>query len=129
MNRIELRPRLRARRGTAAVELALALPVLLTLVLGVVDVTRAIQSRSALDQAAAAGARRAMDSSVADSLIRATVTATAAPVIPTVTITRGGDSVVVKVASTISSFMPGAKYLWGGPITINSSAVALVVPP
>jgi Flp pilus assembly protein TadG len=116
----------RNRRGTATVELALALPALLVLFLGVVDVTRAMQKRSLLNDAATAGARRAMETTATDSSIRAVVAAAASPIVPTIDITRASDSLVVAVSAPQTPLLPAANLIWDGPLTIRSVAVALL---
>jgi Flp pilus assembly protein TadG len=122
--------RARERRGTAAVELVIALPVLMMLVLGIVDVGRVLTTSSALHRAVASGARRASDASVADTAITSIVNAAASPIVPTsVTVTRAADSVVVTAASSVQSMTPLWHLLWAsGTITVNSTAAARVTP-
>jgi Flp pilus assembly pilin Flp len=54
------RDRLRGRRGTAAVEFALALPLLTLVLLGVLDLGRAAEQTIRLEAAARAGAQYAL---------------------------------------------------------------------
>jgi Flp pilus assembly protein TadG len=56
-------PRSRRRDGTASVELALMMPILLTLMVGLWEVGRCVQVQNVLDDAARVGARQAASGS------------------------------------------------------------------
>jgi Flp pilus assembly protein TadG len=122
----------RSRGGHATVELVLALPVLMIFVLGVADVGRVMTASAELHRALASGAARAIDKTLPDSSIAATVVKAAAPLVLTpaaITVTRGGDSLVVSASTTVRSFTPGARYVWpNAMITVSGAAVTRVTP-
>jgi Flp pilus assembly protein TadG len=118
----------KARKGSAAVELALALPVLMIFALGIVDVGRVLNTSAALKRGVSAGARRASDPAIADTAIISIVGAAANPVVPaTSNIARAGDSVVVAASASVTSLTPLWHLIWATPtITVNASATARI---
>lgn len=68
-------------RGQALVELALALPVILALAVGIAELSEVGVARLALEHAAAEGAREGALTNE-DALVRASVVASAAPLDP-----------------------------------------------
>jgi Flp pilus assembly protein TadG len=123
--------RVRARLGHATVELVLALPVLLILALGIIDVGRVMTTSSSLRRAVASGARQGIDAIVPDSAIVSIVRAAASPIVPASIVTaRAGDSVVVTASASVQSMTPLWHLIWAtGTITVNSAATARVSSP
>lgn len=67
------RSRARRRRGTATVELALVLPLLLTLLGGTLEVSRLLEARTVLSQAAREGGRQAAAGRLSEEGVRQVV--------------------------------------------------------
>lgn len=112
-----------SERGTALIEFALVLPLLLVLTLAVVDLSRAFYAKNVVEQAAREGVRLLAVSSTADSaLVRARVLEVAKFGGVTVTgLTISGPDaarqVQVDVQSQFSWLMPGLFNLVGAEIT------------
>lgn len=106
-------PQARGRWGAATVELAVCLPMMMTIVLGSIEATNAVFLRQALAQAAYEGARAASTSGVDDATARARcqavltarnihgATITITPTI--VTNTARGTDVTVQVAAPVTA--------------------------
>ncbi len=108
------------QRGTALIEFALVLPMLIVLTFLVVDLSRAFMMKSLLDQAAREGARTlAADSTSARAMAMATNLTTAAGLDPSrVTVTYDqavaqGDPVTVTVSADFHWLYPGVLQLFG----------------
>jgi Flp pilus assembly protein TadG len=113
--------------GTAAVEFALVLPLLLVIALALVQVGLLARDRLVVESAARAGARTAaVESDLAS--IRSAVTMSAPSLHPasvSVAVTRaGGRGEPVSVTVTYSSAVrvPFVRWLLGGGVTMTSSA-------
>ena len=119
-----------ARNGHAAAELVIALPVLMIFMLGIADVGRVMTASASLHRAVASAATRGIDKTLTDTVIK-TVVVTEYPGLPmaNVTVTRGGDSLIVSASTTVTSFTPLAHYVWpNSTITVNAAAVTRVEP-
>jgi len=122
-------PRRACQRGTAAVEFALVLPLVLVVVLGLVQVGLLARDRLLVEAAARAGARAAAIDVDADA-VRAAALA-AAPGLDgaraTVDVTRTGtrgDPVQVRVVYADTLRVPFIGWLVGTDVTMTSTAVA-----
>jgi Flp pilus assembly protein TadG len=115
------------RRGAAAVELVLVLPVLLLLVVAAVDVARSIDASLTMQQAALAGARRAMLPGATNADVLASVTAAAGTLVPTTSIVRAADSIIVTVNYQMAAVTPFAGLVWSNrSIPVQKRSVALI---
>ncbi len=123
--------RLSDRKGQAAVELALILPVLVLLLLGMLQVGIVLEDYLQLQQAVEQGARAA-SLGAADAAIQQTVDGAAPSLIPsalTVTVTpaasdrQSGTDVTVQGSYSISVSIPLLSPLLGGGLEISSQSV------
>jgi Flp pilus assembly protein TadG len=122
----------RGERGTALIEFALVLPLLLVLTVAAVDFGRAFFVKNVLEQAAREGARVRVVSTAADSgAVTARVNQVAGACKVTVTgltVTVGADkSVKVKVDGQFNWIFPGIFNLFGAgftnPMNLHGNAV------
>ena len=118
-----------SQRGSAAVEFALVLPLVLVVVLALVQVGLFVRDRQLVEAAARAGARAA---AVQDdpTAIRAASLAAAPgldPALATVEVARSGtrgDPVEVRISYADPARVPLVAWLVGSGVTMASSAVA-----
>lgn len=125
------RPWLFGRKGQAAVELALILPVLVLLLLGMLQVGIVLQDYLQLQQAVEQGARAA-SLGASDTAIQQTVDQSAPSLSPqalTVTVTPpasdrlSGSDIEVQGTYSISISIPLLTPLLGGQLQISSQSV------
>jgi hypothetical protein len=114
-------PRLEEHRshGQSFVELALVLPMLLVMTLGVFEFGRLIYTVTCVSHAARDGARIAMNRSVSDAAVRQRVIDSAEPItIATddiaISSRAPGQAFTVTVSYGFSSPIPLVNELWGG---------------
>jgi Flp pilus assembly protein TadG len=117
----------RSDRGSAAVEFALVLPILLMLALAVVQVGLFVRDDLVVAGSARAGARQAAVSSDDDS-VRTAVSQDAPGLDPTridVTISRTqrGGPATVSVAYSAPQTVPFVGWLFPSPVTLHATAV------
>ena len=127
-----VRARSRDERGSAAVEFALVLPLLLMLIFGIIDFGRMLNDKITLTEAAREGARSAALQTAADGIARAKVlTADVGPT--TETITDCTDDAATQAEATINynfrfvtpiGFMAG--FLSGGNNTVPLQAKSVM---
>lgn len=133
-SRIGTRPSsLRSESGTALIEFALVLPLILVLAMGMLDFGRAFHTKSLLDQAAREGARAAVITSPDLDVVTSRVNAILAPAgvaATTVSVTgptAGSYLDSVYVATTFTFVTPGIYALVGGDygntLSLSSSCV------
>jgi len=127
------RKRLRSDSGEALVEMALVLPILLVLSLGMLDFGRAFHAKSLLDQAAREGARVAvvppMDVAVAQARVQAVLVSGGITTAPTATVSAlsPDNMITVTVTYNFQFVTPGIFRLFGAgfgntiPMTGRSS--------
>lgn len=126
MKAIQHHPR-RGERGTALIEFALILPLLLVVTIAVVDFGRAFFVKNVLEQAAREGVRlRAVTSSADSMLVTQRVNAVAAPANVTITnvLIEGptpAKQVHVKVTASFNWIFPGVFNLVGASFTNPTS--------
>jgi Flp pilus assembly protein TadG len=123
----------RAERGTALIEFALVLPLLLVMTVAAVDFGRAFFVKNVVAQAAREGVRlRAVSSSADSSLVRARVlrVANASNVTVTTLAITGPDAsrqVTVRVTAEFNWIFPGVFNLFGAnftnPVSLTGEAV------
>jgi Flp pilus assembly protein TadG len=114
-----MRRRLRAERGQSAVELALILPVLITILYAAVQFGQVYLQYQEVSAATSEGARRASTmATVADPGRTSTIVATV----------RGGTSVGTTTAFDSSSLGVSVSSTWtpGAPVTVTSTYPASV---
>lgn len=122
----------RVRGGSAIVELALSITLVLFLALGIVEYARAFYTSIELGDAARAGARLAADTAASDATIRTAVQSAAAPLVPTsITVDRSvTGQVALKVSYNFTSTVPLISSLWvGGVRRIERTASARLPTP
>lgn len=119
MNRVT--PAARAGEGTAAVEFALSLPVVLLLILGILDLGRALSAYVTVGNASREGLRFAQMSPAAGADIAGAVSARSAPL----------DASRLSVTATYSNDSGSSWQAWAtggsGAIIANSTAVRVAV--
>ena len=127
--RHEQRWRLRVcdRRGSAAVEFALVLPIVLTVVLALVQVGLLVRDRLLVESAVRSGARTAAvgpeDDPVRDAVLRAAPALDPAGV--TVSVARSGaqgEPVTVTVSYVDAIRVPIVAWLFPGGVTMRAEA-------
>ena len=111
----------RQNSGSALIEVAFVLPILLVLVMGMLDFGRAFHVKSLLDQAAREGCRVAVVTAPDPALVDSRVTAilTAGGITPgTITVTGPDPSrmVTVTVNATFTFVTPGVLALVNGSL-------------
>jgi Flp pilus assembly protein TadG len=122
-------PRLREERGTAAVEFALVLPLLLTVALALVEVGLLARDRLLVEAAARAGARAAT-AETDEGAIRDDAVAAAPGLDPadlTVIVTRSGsrgDPVTVTIGYIDTVRVPFIGWLMGTSVSMQTEASA-----
>lgn len=132
LNRINRRPGRRASRGVAAVEFAIVAPIFFLLVIGIIEVGRAIMVQQVLINASRVGARRAaMLSSTEEDVLAAVTEFTSGVGVNSVTATvspdpetaEGGTSLTVSTSVSYAnvSWLPTPWFMGGK--TLSSSAV------
>jgi len=124
--------RRRAEAGTALIEFALVLPILLVLAMGMIDFGRAFHMKGLLDQAAREGARIAVVTTPDPDLVTARVNAVMgsggyAPGTVAVVGPDPANMVTVTVTSTFTFITPGVFALIGaspgGDISMTGQCV------
>jgi Flp pilus assembly protein TadG len=108
-------PRLIRRRGVAATEFAIVAPIFFLLIIGVIEVGRAIMVQQVLINAARAGARRAvMLSSTQQETLDAVTDFTDSVGVPTVTasVTPDPGAAAAGTAITVSASVNFASVSW-----------------
>jgi len=106
---------LRSESGEALVEMALVLPILLVLSLGMLDFGRAFHTKSLLDQAAREGARVAVVTAPDVGIVQGRVDDLLGTMPHTTTVSAVGPNrmVTVTVTATFTFFTPGVFTLIG----------------
>jgi Flp pilus assembly protein TadG len=105
------------RSGQSIVELAIVVPVLILMAVGVFEFGRALHAYVTVTHAARDGARIAMTASASDAKIKKHVQDGAQPLtIPdgNITINRGGGQATVKVKYGFTTPVPLISEFWGG---------------
>jgi Flp pilus assembly protein TadG len=125
---VERRSRLRDREGgTAAVEFALVLPLVLVIALALVQVGLLVRDRLLVESAARAGARTAA-LQPDDAAVRSAVASSAPDLDPAgldVTVVRAGvqgDPVTVTVAYGSAVRIPLIDWLFGATVSMSATA-------
>jgi Flp pilus assembly protein TadG len=118
-DRKDSRPSPNPESGTALIEFAFVLPILLVLAMGMLDFGRAFHTKSLLDQAAREGARVAVVTSPDLDIVEDRVTAVLAsggiePTSVTVDGPNAANMVTVTVNATFTFITPGVFALVGG---------------
>ncbi len=122
--------RIHGDSGSALIEIALVLPILLVLSMGMLDFGRAFHTKSLLDQAAREGCRVAVVTAPDVGIVQARVATVLAAAGATGTTTVDGPGpdrmVTVTVTTTFTFVTPGAFGLvgkdFGNTITMSSQA-------
>ncbi len=122
-----MRPSRRGESGTAAVEFALVLPLVLTVALALVQVGLLVRDRLLVESAARAGARAAAVQDDAGAVNDAVVGAASGldPAGIVVSVTRAGargEPVTVDVAYTSVVRVPLVAWLFGGSVAMHAEA-------
>lgn len=122
-----MRPRPREQSGTAAVEFALVLPLVLTIALALVQVGLLVRDRLLVESAARAGARAAAIQADPGAVNDAVVGSVHGldPSGLTVSIARSGaqgDPVTVTVGYVSVVRVPFVSWLFGGSVSMESDA-------
>ena len=121
--------RLRSQSGEALVEMALVLPILIVLSMGMLDFGRAFHMKSLMDQAAREGARVAVVTAPDEDVVKGRVTDLLGtmPHVTTVSAVGPDKMVTVTVTATFTFVTPGVFRLIGAgfnntiPMTGRSS--------
>jgi Flp pilus assembly protein TadG len=132
-SRSSVRAQRSLRGGVAAVEFALVAPLFFLLVIGVIEVGRALMVQQVLINASRVGARRAVMMSSSEEAVTSAVTEYAAGVgLSGLTVTVSTDpetaeaGTAITVATSVNfnnvNWLPGAKYL-GNKILSSSSVM------
>lgn len=108
-------PGRRAQAGQALVETALVVSVMIVMALALFDIGRGVHAYLAVIQGARDGARVAMDASATDAQVSSAARSAAAPLDPTVSISRSATDVKVTVTYSYQPITPLAGLLLGGP--------------
>jgi Flp pilus assembly protein TadG len=120
------------RRGAAAVEFAIVLPVFVILVFGMIEYGRMVMVQQVITNASREGARRAVldgattssvQSAVTTYLTNAAVNGGSAAVSPDPTAAASGDPVTVTVTIPFSavSWLPSPMYLGGKTLSASTT--------
>ena len=119
--------RLRSDRGSASVEFALVLPILLVLVLAVVQVGLFVRDDLVLVGSARAGARQAAvsadDASVRDAVARGAPGLDPSRIDVAISRTRRGGPATVSVTYAAPQAVPFVGWLFPGTVTLQATAV------
>jgi Flp pilus assembly protein TadG len=131
----------RHRAGIATVEMALIVPLLAVLAIGSIDVTRAIQVKHYLTDAARTGARAATKPGCNDTSVKSAITTTLANygiasniVTPTIKVNgvvancstaKSGDSVQIRVSVPITS-VAWIPTMFFSTSTVDSESLTMV---
>jgi Flp pilus assembly protein TadG len=126
-------PRVSQRRGVAATEFAIVAPIFFLLIIGIIEVGRAIMVQQVLINAARAGARRAvMLSSTQQETLDAVTDFTDSVGVPTVTasVTPDPGAAAAGTAITVSASVNFASVSWlpapwfmGGKVLSSTSVM------
>jgi len=119
--------RLRSDRGSASVEFALVLPILLVLVLAVVQVGLFVRDDLVLVGSARAGARQAAvsadDASVRDAVAQGAPGLDPSRIDVAISRTRRGGPATVSVTYAAPQAVPFVGWLFPGTVTLQATAV------
>ncbi len=122
----------RDRRGAAILELALLLPLLMMLVLGILEFGRALVVQEILTNAAREGARRAAISgashdaalaAIDNYLANEGITGHTSSIVPNANTVAEGDPVTVTVSVAYTEVDFGIVLTWLGDNTLNAYVV------
>jgi TadE-like protein len=117
---VNMRTRLRNERGTALIETAITIPIVLLVAVGIFEFGRAYQTQQVLTNAAREGARQAILEGVTDSQVTTTVRNY---------LTGGGLRAVDPVIERTISFNPAGGCPCASRITINYPFNFIVLQP
>jgi hypothetical protein len=117
---VNMRTRLRNERGTALIETAITIPIVLLVAVGIFEFGRAYQTQQVLTNAAREGARQAILEGVTDSQVTTTVRNY---------LTGGGLRAVDPVIERTISFNPAGGCPCASRITINYPFTFIVLQP
>ena len=130
---VSARPRPARRRGTAAVEFAIIAPLLATLMLGMVEITRAIQAKEFLTDTARSGCRLASlpgttTQNINDNINTILSNNGIATTNATITVQVNGNTADAKTAVrgdriTVKIAVPFSAISWLTPLFISNSAI------
>ena len=120
------------RRGAAAVEFAIVLPVFVTLVFGMIEYGRMVMVQQVITNASREGARRAVldgattsavQSSVATYLTNASISGSSTTVSPNPSTAASGDPIAVTVSIPFSSvsWLPSPMFLGGKTLSASTT--------
>ncbi|MEJ7799197.1 MAG: TadE/TadG family type IV pilus assembly protein [Ilumatobacter sp.] len=118
----------RRDRGQAAVEFAIALPLVVVLVLGMIQVVVVVRDQIAIELAARAGARAAAVAANPDTAARIAATRATGLTPLSVTTTSTADRVVVVVSFTSRNRLP-VLGLVIGDVELSASVAMAREPP
>jgi Flp pilus assembly protein TadG len=122
----------RRRRGAAAVEFAIVLPVFVILVFGMIEYGRMVMVQQVITNASREGARRAVldgattsavQTSVTTYLTNASISGGSTAVSPDPSAAASGDPITVTVSIPFSSvsWLPSPMYLGGKTLTASTT--------